>query len=195
MVVGITGLFLFFVIVPSIVAFVLGLVAASQIKKSSGRQTGLGMARAGWILGLLGILGAIALYSAVIAFYDEERAVFDLEPGDCVEIADFDDPGQQTIHTVPVVDCDAEHTGEVVGIVELNPDRDRPFPPESELFSEAYVRCRDQFADYAGFPLEGTDYDVGPIVTDETAWRAERGAAVCIAVHVDGDELDEPIGN
>jgi hypothetical protein len=194
MIVGIAGIFLFFVIVPSIVALVLGLVAASQIKNSRGQQTGLGMARAGWILGLIGLLGFAALIVAVVVAEDE-TAVFDLETGDCVRYEEVDSVEVETVRTLPVVDCTETHTAEVVGIVELNPDRDREYPAESDLFPEAYQACRAEFEDHAGRTLEGTDFDLAPIVADELAWRSERGTVICLAVDIDGGDLSEPIGN
>jgi hypothetical protein len=50
------------VCVGSIVAIVLGFVAQSQIRKSGGRQGGEGLARAGIILGFIGLAAIILLF-------------------------------------------------------------------------------------------------------------------------------------
>jgi hypothetical protein len=77
-VLGIVGIPLYIFAVPSLLALVFGLVAAGRIKRSLGTQGGLGMARAGWILGVVG-LSLFAMVIATIAlgedFEDELGAV------------------------------------------------------------------------------------------------------------------------
>jgi len=53
--------------VGSIVAVVLGFIARNQIKMSGGRESGDGMAKAGIILGFIGIALIIA-YIVAVAF-------------------------------------------------------------------------------------------------------------------------------
>ncbi len=53
---GLAGLPLFFLLVPSAVAVVLGSVAESQARRSPEPRAGLAAARIGWILGLVGLL-------------------------------------------------------------------------------------------------------------------------------------------
>ncbi len=48
----------------SLVAVVLAVVALSQIRSSSGQKTGTGLARAGLVIGVVGLVGAVALYSS-----------------------------------------------------------------------------------------------------------------------------------
>lgn len=59
----VTGLFFWCLIVPGIVAIILGYLAIEQIDRSGGATTGRGMALAGIILGWVGIglLGAAVL--------------------------------------------------------------------------------------------------------------------------------------
>jgi hypothetical protein len=72
------GIPFYILAVPSLLALVFGLVAAGRIKRSLGTQGGLGMARAGWILGVVGLC-VFAMAIAVIAlgedFEDELGAV------------------------------------------------------------------------------------------------------------------------
>ncbi|MGH9135216.1 MAG: DUF4190 domain-containing protein, partial [Ilumatobacteraceae bacterium] len=53
MILGIVGLLTCFILVPSLLALIFGLVAAGRIKRSGGAVTGAGLARAGWILGII----------------------------------------------------------------------------------------------------------------------------------------------
>ncbi|MDT9592647.1 DUF4190 domain-containing protein [Nocardioides zeae] len=55
--------------VTALVAVVLGLVAARRAKK--GRAGGLGMARAGWIVGLVALAGVLATQAFYVAVLDE----------------------------------------------------------------------------------------------------------------------------
>jgi hypothetical protein len=64
---GIAGLVLCAFVVPSIVALVLGLVAASRAKRSLDPRAGLGRARAGWIMGAVGVALFVILIVIAIA--------------------------------------------------------------------------------------------------------------------------------
>lgn len=54
LILGITGLVLFFFLVPAAVAFVLGVIAVREIRMTPG-QPGLRMAIAGLVLGAIGV--------------------------------------------------------------------------------------------------------------------------------------------
>src|SRR4051812_407207 len=58
---GIAGLFLFFIAAPSIVALVLGLIAWQRARAAPGRGDARGRALAGWVLGLVGLLGFVVM--------------------------------------------------------------------------------------------------------------------------------------
>lgn len=53
---GIAGLPLFFLLVPSAVAVVLGSLAATQARRQPAAHPGLGPARVGWALGVVGVV-------------------------------------------------------------------------------------------------------------------------------------------
>ena len=140
MILGIIGLVLCFIVIPSLLALIFGIISARQIKRSGGALTGSGFARAGWIMGLIGLLagGGLIAASASGAFDDGETGVFDLEAGDCVNF-DFNP------------EADRHHRGHDgrgrrlrraarsrgdVQLGELNPDEDLPYPSNEELFIE-----------------------------------------------------------
>jgi Domain of unknown function (DUF4190) len=66
----VTGLFFWCLLVPGIVAIVLGYLALEQIDRSGGATTGRGMAVAGIILGWVGIallgIGVLAWFISVV---------------------------------------------------------------------------------------------------------------------------------
>jgi Domain of unknown function (DUF4190) len=180
MICGLVGLLLCFLVVPSVVAVVLGFVAASRIKRSGGRVTGLGAARTGWITGIIGLAAGAALFTtaALGAFDDEgEVAVFDLDEGDCVDVP-LDDTSPE-VDTLERIDCDSLHNGEVFLTGELNPDGDEPYPADPELFDELDAICREALVDIHDEPFSSLPLPIGP---DERAWRIADGPYLCIAV-------------
>lgn len=187
MICGLAGLVLCFVVVPSVVAIVLGIVAARRIRASGGRLTGLGAARAGWITGLVGVLAGIGFGIAALsgAFDDDEVSVFDLETGDCV---DHEFVSETTrIESMTVVDCDEAHTGRVFHTGQLNPDRDLPYPDDETLFELIDAECQVRLDSPAVADDLGDDYFplTFPIGPDEDAWSGSRGRFVCIVIRTD----------
>ena len=69
---GIVGLVMCWAFVPSAVALVLGLVAASRAKQTSDPRAGLGRARAGWIMGAIGVSLFALFIIGTIADLDEQ---------------------------------------------------------------------------------------------------------------------------
>ena len=174
MILGIIGLVTCFILVPSLLALIFGLVAARQIKAGAGTLTGSGMARAGWIMGLIGLLAGAAFWTlaATGAFDDDETAVFDLESGDCVNF-DFNPESELIVEvsTVEVVDCDDPHDGEVIRRGELNPDEDRPYPSNDELIGESLQDCgRDDTE------------NIFTVFPNEESWDEQGGPYVCFEV-------------
>jgi hypothetical protein len=174
MILGIIGLVLCFIVVPSLLALIFGLVAAGQIKRGAGAVTGRGLARAGWIMGIIGLLagGAFIVAAASGAFEGGETAVFDLERGDCANF-DFNPEAGRIIEvsTVDVVDCDEEHEAEVIEVGELNPDEDRDYPSNDELLEESYAACGRE-----------DRTNIFPVFPDEDGWNDHGGPFVCFEV-------------
>jgi hypothetical protein len=93
LVLGIVGLVLFFLFIPALLALIFGLVSGRQIKRSNGVLPGMGFARAGWIMGAIGLLGGLAFWivAGVTGAFDEDlESPSDLRVGDCVRL-DLDD--------------------------------------------------------------------------------------------------------
>lgn len=171
MILGIIGLVTCFIVIPALLAFIFGLVAARQIKHSAGALTGKGLARAGWIMGLVGLLagGAFIIAAASGALDEGETAVFDLEEGDCANF-DFNPDSERIVEvsTVDVVDCDEEHEAEVIQVGELNPDENRDYPDNQALFEESYEGCgREDLT------------NIFAVAPDEDSWNDDGGPYVC----------------
>jgi len=171
MILGIVGLVTCFIFVPSLLALIFGFVAAGKIKRSAGALKGAGVARAGWIMGLVGLLAGVGFWAlaATGAFDEGETAVFDVESGDCVNF-DFNLETVDEVRVVDVVDCDEEHEAEVIRVGELNPEGDLPYPSDEDLIAEASSECgSDDFSNlFTVVPNEdGWDNDDGPFVCFE----------------------------
>ena len=194
LVLGIIGVVACFVFVLSLLAVVFGLVSARTIKRSHGAVTGLKMARAGWILGVVGLLvGGAFIAAGLSGAFDEEGAtdLDDLAVGDCVAIDGVD---EEAIRSIPTIDCAELHEGEVFAIGQLNADRDRDYPGDDAVSDEAVERCAgDLFTDYVGVAYADSEYDVFYIYPRRAQWNKTRGAYICIVYSLDGATLTDSV--
>jgi hypothetical protein len=189
MILGIIGLVLCFIVIPSLLALIFGLVAARKIKRSAGALTGSGLARAGWIMGLIGLLagGAFIAAAASGAFDDGETAVFDLDAGDCVNF-DFNPESDRTVEvtTVDVVDCDDAHEAEVMFLDELNPGGGLPYPSNDELFADIDAQCTQRAPQEVASGVDLSDYASFTVAPNEDTWDDDDGPFACFAVRAGG---------
>ena len=189
LVLGVAGLLLCFTIVLSIVAVVLGIVALGAIDRRPGVLTGRGMAVTGIVTGAIGLVagGTFIAFALSGAFDDGDTAMVDLDPGDCV---DLDPLGTDaTVTTVPVVDCDEPHFGEVFHVGDLDPDGDREYPTDDELFAEIDGICVQRFSGYADPSVDPQQFRNYPIAPDENNWNDAGGRYVCIAMQRDAERF------
>lgn len=188
MVLGIVGIVTCFIAVPSLLALIFGLVAARSIKRSAMAGTpasGLGMARAGWILGLVGValFGLFVTLAATGALDDEDTDIRSLETGDCV---DFDGQQDQTVvYQLPRVDCDEPHDGEVYLVGQL---ADGPYPGVDEVEAEVEALCiGDAFEEYVGTIYDDSELYAYSLYPLEKNWRIDH-EYTCIA-YLEGNQL------
>ena len=188
---GLVGLLLCFTVVVSAVAIILGVAALRAIRRQPRAVTGRGMAITGIVTGVIGLVaGATFITLAVSGTFDDgDTALLDLDPGDCV---DLDPLGTDaTVTTVPVVDCDEPHFGEVFHVGELNPDRDREYPTDPDLFAEIDAVCADRLAAYisADPSVDPRRFRNYPIAPDERTWDGAEGRYVCIAMQANAERF------
>ena len=179
---GLVGLVLFIALaVLPILALVFGLVSRSAIARSNGSLAGAGRARAGWILGLVGIaLFGVFVWAAVtdrIGGDDGDTSVFELNEGTCVEALPSEG---DLVLSLPVVDCAEPHEAEVYLVDELNPDRSRDFPGETAAAMETEQACLDEFEAFVGLTYDDSLLDVFYLAPDRRAWNVSRGEVTCM---------------
>lgn len=188
LVLGIVGVVLCFGVIVSLLAVIFGLLAAKEIKRSGGSITGLGKARAGWILGAIGLVAGSIFWVVVAREIAGTTAVEDLEAGDCVELPDDD---EADIGRLKTTDCTEPHDAEVFSVGDLG-DGDDPYPSLREIEGMIAEVCIPDFEDYVGVPLVQSEYQVYPIRPSEETWEDYQGF-VCLVVDPDGAELTESV--
>ncbi|MGO4597361.1 DUF4190 domain-containing protein [Terrabacter sp. 2RAF25] len=139
---GIIGIFP----IAAVVAIVLGAVALNQLKQRI--QRGRGMAVAGIVLGVLWLLGWVAL--VVIGVLTDEPTrnpagavtrtsdayVEDLKAGDC-----FSGAGRTEVDNVTIRPCASPHESQVVTIIAMPAG---PYPGEDKVVAAAEKGCTDK---------------------------------------------------
>lgn len=186
LVLGLLSLLLFVTFVVPLLAFIFGLVSASSIKRSHGRVTGIKQARAGWILGALGMAGFAAVIVAAVIDErnDTDVAVDELEVGVCYDLPISSDTS--TVSSLEPIPCGEPHQGELYYQYEMNPDQDREYPGQDKAFEEAALECVGQpFTDYVGVAYEQSAYEPYLIVPLKFNWKIGGGQASCFVVAAD----------
>jgi hypothetical protein len=183
---GIVGLLLFFVVAPSIVALVLGLVAWQRARAAPGPGDARGRALAGWILGLIGVVGFVAILISAIATGDldddDSLGVGDLRAGQCIDV-----PEDERIAAVPERDCDEPHDAEVYLVRRLD---GTGYPGEETVRQQARAICAGAaFEEYFGVSFADSALDATYLWPTEDNWRAGDHEVVCAAVRGDGRPL------
>lgn len=189
LVLGLITVLLFWTVVVPVLAVVFGLIAARSIKASRGQLTGLKMARAGWILGVVGLLGFAAVVVAVVVSErdDDDIALDDLEIGACYDLPATDEVLE--LSSLDAVPCDEPHRGELFHQYDMNPDRDRTYPGQSGAFDEAGEVCTGEaWTDYVGLEYQQSVFEVYVVIPDDLSWKLSRGEASCFVVDA-GDGL------
>lgn len=138
-----------------------------------------------WVLPLLAAVGGMVVVGVLVlvATTANESLVLDLRPGDCFDLDDVGDGGDDGIGTVATVDCERPHEAEVAATGRLNEARDVERPSDDELFAEVDARCAAALRDRAGLVER---FGILPVVADEASWESYRGAYVCVAIPYGG---------
>jgi hypothetical protein len=134
----------------------------------------------GWMVWLLLAVGASIAVSIVLILLvtSDPTTVLDLEVGDCFMIEAGGD--KVDITSVEVIGCDRRHDAEVVLVGELNPDADRKYLADNELFAEVDRQCATVPADLvSGFGLL-------PVAPNEASWQPFKGRFLCVAIPYGG---------
>ena len=183
---GLVGLVMFwlFGIVP-LLALIFGLVSTRTINRSGGTLRGLGQARAGWILGLIGVLGAAVFLWAVatdrIDTGTDSSTFQDAKVGDCVGEL----PEEDVVFALDFVSCEAAHSGEVYLVGDLNPGREREYPGDATILTEVETACFGAFESYVGRTYEDSVFEVYYLYPRQLGWKtAGGGGYYCLLIEL-----------
>jgi hypothetical protein len=125
-----------------------------------------------------------AVIAVVVAIGDSRTSVFELEPGDCFDLPEFEDGGSRPTTewmSVDPVDCSDPHTVEVLVTGQLDEHQERAYPGQAALFEEVGVACvrLEAGADRLGF-------GVLPVSPNEAVWEPRGGPFLCVAIPYGG---------
>ena len=192
---GIVGAVLFIFLVPSVVALVLGLIAASRARRHPHPGDGRGRAVAGWILGIVGIVAFVSVVIVAIVVEDEDSggivegddvSVYELEPGDCLNLPT---EGEAPIEELPRRDCDEPHDAEVYAIDDLTTDAEN-YPGLDVVAADTERICRgDAFERYVGTDVESSRYGYYYLFPSDDSWEQGDREYVCMVISLDGSSL------
>jgi hypothetical protein len=187
---GIVGILSFFLCVLPVLGLIFGLISARQIKRSNGALTGLGMARAGWILGAIGVaLFSLFLWAGLTGRLDDDdsNSVFDFGPteptvGACLESL----PEGELVITYDVIPCDQPHLGEVYLIAGLADSPDENFPGDEEVVLRAETLCIDAFEGFVGVPFDESVFGLYYFYPRSASWEFDDDA-ICVVTSSTAD--------
>ena len=98
--------------------------------------------------------------------------------------------GNTSAFNVEVVECTAEHDGEVYHIEKLT-DGERP--SDSELDDRMTEVCTSTFEGYVGAAYEDSDLEITTLFPTEASWKLGDRDIVCIAISNDGEKLSKSV--
>lgn len=131
------------------------------------------------VMAVLG-LGVTFLVLVVGLAGDGRSDVTDLDIGTCFSLDDaLGDDGLVTL--VEPLDCGEPHDAQVVLVGDLNPDGERPYPTDDELFDEVDARCRTVTPDQR--------FGLVPIAPTAATWNGRNGRFSCVALVVGGGTI------
>jgi hypothetical protein len=192
LVLGIVGVCLCFLFVPSLLALIFGVRAARKIRRSEAAgqpMAGKGFAKAGWILGIVGIVAFAAFVVVAIVTDDNKVQLSELEVGDCVDIGGFGTDAR--IDELPRVDCDTPHDGEVYAVDTLPSGA---YPGLDEVKDEVAARCNADVTDYVDADVDLSELTYASIYPPEDGWPKHRDY-FCILTSADDSKLTGPIND
>jgi hypothetical protein len=108
-------------------------------------------------------------------------SVMSLQVGQCVNDKEQD---EETVSTLPVVDCAQPHTGEVYALPVL---ADGEFPGDAAVGEKADELCSGkEFEDYVGMSYEESVTHISSIVPSAESWDGGHREIVCLLQNEEG---------
>jgi len=181
-VLSLVSIVLIVLVVPALIAVVLGFVALRKIKREAPKK-GRGLAIAGVIIGILVALGGIALDIGIGYAISRSSSYRDLSVGDCLE-----DPGSR-VFRVSTQSCSRRHERQVFAIINDPAPRSAPFPGSTPIRTLADRECSARSARFASVPNRA-DLRVFFLVPSETSWeKDDNRRIICMFGNRNGSPL------
>ncbi|OKI19644.1 DUF4190 domain-containing protein [Streptomyces sp. CB03911] len=178
------------------VALVLGAIALVQIHKR--QERGRGMAVAGVVLGVLGLLlGALTAFGLAL---DDEDGSAPRRPagprgsvtwdkvakGDCYNPAPGAGDADQQVSWVTKVPCSLPHHSEAAGTAPIAAAEGGGYPGEDKILKSADALCKPVFDSYVLDDWAVPDgVGLSYMYPTRGSWRASGGALICVLEDVD----------
>jgi len=108
-------------------------------------------------------------------------SAFNVEVGQCVQL-----PDGSTISRVEVVECTAEHDGEVYHIEKLT-DKERPSEDWLNMRMESI--CSNAFEGYVGIPYEESELDYTILYPSPGSWEQGDREIICFIISGEGTDV------
>lgn len=129
------------------------------------------------------VVAGVVLLALIVRLASDERSdVTDLELGACFSLDESVGP-DGLVTLVEPFDCADPHDAQVVLVGDLNPDGDRAYPTDDELFDEVDGRCRTVEPD--------PRFGLVPVAPTEATWNGRDGRFVCVALVTGGGEVSD----
>jgi len=186
LVLGLVGLLACFVIIPSLLALVFGVLALRAIGRSGGHLTGKGLAIAGTVLGAVGVVAGAVLIVLAVNEFSGTTSVQDLEVGQCVELPD---DGEE-ISRIDTFDCTEPHGAQVIAVADIG-EGDEEYPGDEAIGERVFEDCVEAFEDYVGLSYFDSEFQIFPITPVEDNWDNDQ-TYICLAFDPK-DDLTESI--
>lgn len=162
----------------------LAIIALVKIKGSNGQLKGKGLAIAGLIISVLGIVAVVGL---VIVADRDLKTVNELSTGDCLNLPEPDADGSIGFFALDAVDCAEPHDARVLRAFSEPLDDDNRDLSVDEITVASLDECSEPFLDETGSDvLESDEFDMR-VVWDE---RFDERNLACLLVRIDGAPLE-----
>ena len=127
---------------------------------------------------------AVIVVGAILGWYDEDVTADELEVGQCVEL----DVDATEVTSLPLVDCDEDHQGEVFHVTTV--EGGDTFPGDETIAARGQEACAgDAFEDYVGAPYLRSELEIYTVYPSAFTWERGDREIVCLAIRPDGGDL------
>ena len=162
-----------------LLAMIFGFVARSRIKKNG--TAGKGMATAGIILGILGLIGFIVAVFLIFFAVDKATDVVAEQAREVGQCFTVDADG--ALDSVEIVPCSEPHNWEVIAAEQLT---DTSLPDEATLSARADALCAAAVETYFAPDVDLNTVGISPLTPTAATWLLGDRTVGCLAGNYDG---------